>query len=258
MNQYEELGFIGRGAYGQCFLARNVVTQKKYVMKKISLQKGYSAEKLITESLVLKTLTGHPNICSYVDSFVHGKELCIIMDHYAGGDLQKKIDDKRRSRATFSLDTILDFLLQLCIGLKHIHAQNILHRDIKPSNIFITKGDNGFICAHIGDFGIAKVLKEESFAMTGIGTPYYLSPEKITKTPYGPKSDMWSLGCLLYEMCTLKVPFRGADHNSLYCKIIEKPTPLLPRKYGKYLQTILNGLLHKDPKRRPSAARILR
>lgn len=257
MRDYEELSYIGKGAYGQCWLVRHLKTKRQYVVKKIELRRGKSVASVKNESEVLRAVCTkrHPNICQYVHSFLHRKQLCIVMKYYEGGDLQTLINDRRRRGQPFPPDTVLDFLLQLCLGLKHIHGQKILHRDIKPSNIFVTK-DN---VLKIGDFGISKIMKSEnSFAMTGIGTPYYLSPEKINGTPYGPKSDMWSLGCLIYEMCTLKVPFRGSSMASLARHIVNDPTPQLPKKYGKFLQMVVNGLLTKEQARRPSAGRILR
>jgi NIMA (never in mitosis gene a)-related kinase len=93
------------------------------------------------------------------------------------------------------------WLIQLLFGIKALHSKNILHRDLKSANIFLTKSYS----LKIGDFGISKVL-ERSSAITCIGTPLYLSPEVCNNQPYGLSSDMWALGCIVYEMCALRVP----------------------------------------------------
>jgi len=101
---------------------------------------------------------------------------------------------------------ILNWFTQICLAIKHCHDRKILHRDLKAQNIFLTEND----IVKLGDFGIAKVLKNTvEHAVTIVGTPYYLSPEIIQNTPYSFKSDIWSLGVLLYEMCALKPPFNG-------------------------------------------------
>lgn len=98
----------------------------------------------------------------------------------------------------------MHWFIQICLGLNYIHSKRILHRDLKASNIFVT----GANCLKIGDFGIAKVLGNTlEAAFTVVGTPYYMSPELCLSKPYTLKSDIWSLGCLLYEMAALKVTY---------------------------------------------------
>ena len=96
----------------------------------------------------------------------------------------------------------------MCLGLAYIHKKKILHRDIKSMNMFLSKGEN----IRIGDLGVAKVLQENvNFARTMVGTPYYLSPEMCEEKPYNDKSDIWALGCVLYELCTFKHPFEAKN-----------------------------------------------
>ena len=106
----------------------------------------------------------------------------------------------------FSEDQILNWFTQICVALKHVHDRKILHRDIKSQNIFMTK--SGLV--KLGDFGIARVLSSTAeMAATVVGTPYYLSPEIVQSNTYGFKTDIWSIGVLLYEMCALRPPFNG-------------------------------------------------
>lgn len=102
------------------------------------------------------------------------------------------------------------------MGLEHIHKNKILHRDIKTLNIFLNKNET----VKIGDLGVAKALNTNDFARTMVGTPFYLSPELCEEKPYNEKSDIWALGCLLYELCTFKHPFEATNQASLILKII--------------------------------------
>lgn len=113
--------------------------------------------------------------------------------------------------------------------MKHCHDRKVLHRDLKSGNIFLTS--NGIV--KLGDFGIAKVLSNTvEKAVTIVGTPYYLSPEIINNKPYSFKSDLWSLGVLLYEMCALKPPFNGANIHMLAMQIVRGQYQALPTHYS--------------------------
>jgi NIMA (never in mitosis gene a)-related kinase 1/4/5 len=126
------------------------------------------------------------------------------MDFADGGDLQKQISKRKDSLNYFKEEQIIDWFTQICLGMKHVHDRKIIHRDIKAQNVFLTK--EGAI--KLGDFGIARILHNTvDVTKSVVGTPYYLSPEIIDGLPYSFKSDVWSLGVLLYEMCALKPPF---------------------------------------------------
>lgn len=132
------------------------------------------------------------------------------MDYAEKGDLSKKIKEAKINGETFDHQQIFDWFCQLSLALKHIHAKKVLHRDLKCQNIFLTKDNK----VKLGDFGISKVLEStHDFAKTSLGTPYYLSPEVCMGQRYDYKSDTWMLGCILYEMCTLRRPFEGESLN---------------------------------------------
>lgn len=149
---------------------------------------------------------------------------------------------------------ILEWFTQLCFALKYIHGQNILHRDLKTQNIFLGKDD----VIKLGDFGIARMLNSTlDHAQTTVGTPYYLSPEICQKKPYNHKSDMWSLGCVLYELVTLKHAFNANNFSSLVIKILQGQYPPVPRHYGPLLEDLVSVLLQTNPDDRPSAKQLL-
>jgi NIMA (never in mitosis gene a)-related kinase len=175
------------------------------------------------------------------------------MEYCEAGDLYNFIN-KQRGRL-LPERTILFFFNQICQAIQYIHNKNILHRDIKSQNIFLAKEN----VLKIGDFGIAKILHgTHDYARTCIGTPYYLSPEVWENKPYDAKSDLWSLGCVLYEMATLKHAFEAGCMKNLMLKILRGSYPPISPKYSYDLRNLVAALLRKKPRERPSLASILR
>ena len=174
------------------------------------------------------------------------------MDYADGGDLSMKI--KEQNGKFFQENKILDWFTQICLAIKHIHDRKILHRDIKSQNIFLMK--NGQI--KLGDFGIAKCLNQTiDKAKTYVGTPYYLSPKIINSHPYDFKSDIWSLGVLLYEICALKMPFDASNLPQLYIKIINCNYPPLNNNYSDELKKLVKAMLNETSLKRPNIGDIL-
>lgn len=254
MNDYQVSKVIGEGAYGRAILCTHKATKTQVVIKEIALnnlscQEQREAKK---ETKVL-SLLHHPNIISYRGSFMQNNKLHIVMDYADGGDLFEQIQKAKMTH--FSEDKVLDWFVQICLALKHIHDRKILHRDIKCQNIFLMK--NGVI--KMGDFGIAKVLDHTTqLSKTAIGTPYYLSPEICQGKAYNAKSDVWSLGCVLYELCTLQHAFDSNCMNGLIMKILRSKHAPIPYFYSANLRNLVDSLLQKAPNKRPSINGILR
>ncbi|XP_075864528.1 serine/threonine-protein kinase Nek4 isoform X6 [Microcebus murinus] len=140
-------------------------------------------------------------------------------------------------------------------GRQYLHEKHILHRDLKTQNVFLTRTN----IIKVGDLGIARVLENHcDMASTLIGTPYYMSPELFSNKPYNYKSDVWALGCCVYEMATLKHAFNAKDMNSLVYRIIEGKLPPMPRDYSPELAELIRTMLSKRPEERPSVRSILR
>ena len=152
-----------------------------------------------------------------------------------------------------SEDIVLEWSAQLASALKFIHSLSILHRDLKTKNIFITKG-----VAKLGDFGIAKVLDgTHDSSNTFAGTPFYMSPEALHREQYADKADVWSLGCIMYEMCTLKQAFVGATLMVVMCAILDGPLPTLPERFSNELQMLVAAMLARKPDERITAGEVL-
>jgi NIMA (never in mitosis gene a)-related kinase len=154
----------------------------------------------------------------------------------------------------FPEEQILDWFTQICLALRYVHDSKILHRDLKCQNIFITKGN----IIKLGDFGIACILSNTlENAKTMAGTPFNLSPEIIDGKEYSYKSDIWSLGIVLYEICALQPPFMANGFTLLAVKIMKGQFAPIPKHYSKDLQNLISMLLRIDPLQRPSIAEIL-
>ncbi|XP_034968114.2 serine/threonine-protein kinase Nek1 isoform X1 [Zootoca vivipara] len=253
MDKYIKVQKIGEGSFGKAILVKAKENGKQYVIKEINISKMSNKEREESrrEVAVLANMK-HPNIVLYRESFEEGGCLYIVMDYCEGGDLFKKINTQKG--VLFSEDQIMDWFVQICLALKHVHDRKILHRDIKSQNIFLTK--DGTI--QLGDFGIARVLNSTvELARTCIGTPYYLSPEICENKPYNNKSDIWALGCVLYEMCTLKHAFEAGNMKNLVLKIISGSFPPVSVHYSHDLRGLISQLFKRNPRDRPSVNSIL-
>ncbi|KAJ8377142.1 hypothetical protein SKAU_G00077220 [Synaphobranchus kaupii] len=253
MDKYSRINKIGEGSFGKAILVKSKEDGKQYVIKEIGISRMSNKEREESrkEVAVLGNMS-HPNIVQYRESFEESGCLYIVMDYCEGGDLFRRINTQKG--VLFPEDQILDWFVQICLALKHVHDRKILHRDIKSQNIFLTKDGT----VQLGDFGIARVLNSTvELARTCIGTPYYLSPEICENKPYNNKSDIWALGCVLYEMCTLKHAFEAGNMKNLVLKIIRGSYPPVPQQYTLELRNLLGLLFKRSPRERPSVSTIL-
>ena len=255
---YKVLQQLGEGSFGKAFLCEKESDGSLCVIKQILIEGMNEKEKadVLNESNILAKLD-HPNIIKFYDVFESKKPkhmINIVTEYADGGDLSEKIKERKNKNGNFTESEILDYFTQICLAIRHIHEKKIIHRDLKSGNIFLMK--NGFV--KLGDFGIAKNFQRTiDKAKTMVGTPYYLSPEMIESKPYDSKSDIWSLGVLLYEMMTFKMPFNANSLASLIIKITRGnyiPPPVI---YTKDLRELVSKCLTLDPKNRPTIKEIL-
>ena len=155
------------------------------------------------------------------------------MEYADGGDLLHKINKCKQMRSSIPEKECWNYFVQAVRGLQTLHELKIVHRDIKCANLFLTKDGK----LKLGDLNVSKVA--QGMLQTQTGTPYYASPEVWQDRPYDQKSDIWSLGCVLYEMVALQPPFRGHDMQALFRRVCEGRVPLLPQAYSKELNQMV-------------------
>ncbi|KAJ1525293.1 hypothetical protein ONE63_010116 [Megalurothrips usitatus] len=257
LNDFEVLELIGSGSFGSCYKVRNRHTHEVIVWKVI----GYgslSEEKkqlLVTEVSLLRDLR-HPHIVRYFDRIVckETKQLYILIEYCPGGDLATVIKTCLRNNTHVEERFVWRVLYQLGSALQTCHSwfssTIILHRDIKPANVFLDDSGN----VKLGDFGLARKLdaSQPGCVETMVGTPFYMSPEVMKGEMYNSKSDVWSLGCLVYELCALKPPFHAQNIKDLAYKVSRGRFDRIPHYYSDSLHRVLSSLLLVNQEQRPS------
>ncbi|GAX76016.1 hypothetical protein CEUSTIGMA_g3459.t1 [Chlamydomonas eustigma] len=253
---YELQRTLGQGAHGEAILATRLEDGEQVVVKQIRLSD--MEERAMQEALLevrLLSQFDHVNIVHYYECVLEDSCLNIVMEFAGLGDLSEVIQKRAAEKKPFTEDEIMFWFVQIVLGLFHVHSKNILHRDLKSQNIFIAEGN----ILKLGDFGISRVLNSDSeLARTVIGTPYYLSPEICEDRPYNRKSDVWALGCVLYELVTLKKAFDGHCLPALIVCILKGKYPPVPTRYSTPLRNLVDSMLKQNPKDRPSVDAILR
>ena len=240
---------IGKGSFGSVYLVKRKADNKLYALKTVFLEKLNQKEKenSVNEVRLLASVS-HPNVIGYKEAFLDDKNnsLNIIMEYADDGDLQTKISKKRKEQKTFNEKLIWLYSIQMIEGLKALHDKKIMHRDLKSANIFLSSNKNQ---CKLGDMNESKIIKEK-FLTTQTGTPYYASPEVWKDEPYSYKSDLWSIGCVIYEMCALRPPFNGKDLDELFENVCKGKIKRISSIYSDELWKMILMLLQNDVEKR--------
>jgi len=254
VNGFQLLKFLGKGTFGAVYEARREADGRTYAIKKVDTRRMTTKERAeaVNEIRVLASVAGD-HVITFYEAFVENEVLYIVTELASNGDLLGFLKNKRRA-GHLPEATVWSFFIQMCLGVKTMHANNILHRDLKAANVFLCS--NTFV--KLGDLGVAKVLKhDQALASTQVGTPYYVAPEVWRNKAYNSKCDMWSLGCLLYELCTFRPPFEAESMEGLARKVMKGRYEQIPSFYSQALRTTLAKLLVVEPNYRSSVQEIL-
>ena len=239
---------LGQGSFGVVYEVHRKACGRRFVVKQCHIGRMSRAEQeeAITEVHLLASLK-HEYIVQYHDSFIGAGQLNIVMEHCPGGDLASKLAELRKRGQRLPEASVWRYLLQVASALRFVHKEKILHRDLKSQNVFL--GANGDV--RLGDFGVSKLLESTSdLARTKVGTPYFMSPELCESRPYSSKSDVWALGCLLYEMVALRPPFEADNIASLVLRIIRGRYDPVCRTYSPDVAWVVNRCRECPPRSR--------
>ncbi|XP_008823952.1 serine/threonine-protein kinase 36 isoform X2 [Nannospalax galili] len=244
MEKYHVLEMIGEGSFGRVYKGR-----KKYSAQVVALKfipkLGRSEKELRNLQREIEIMRGlwHPNIVHMLDSFETDKEVVVVTD-YAEGELFQILEDDGK----LPEDQVQTIAAQLVSALYYLHSHRILHRDMKPQNILLAKGGGIKLC----DFGFARAMSTNTMVLTSIkGTPLYMSPELVEERPYDHTADLWSVGCILYELAVGTPPFYTTSIFQLVSLILKDPVRW-PSTISPCFKNFLQGLLTKDPRQRLS------
>ncbi|XP_025950899.2 serine/threonine-protein kinase 36 isoform X1 [Dromaius novaehollandiae] len=249
MEKYHVLEMIGEGSFGRVYKGRRKYSAQVVALKFIP-KVGRSEKELKNLQREIEIMRGlhHPNIIQMLDSFETDKEVVVVTD-YAEGELFQILEDD----GSLPEDQVQTIAAQLVSALYYLHSHRILHRDMKPQNILLGKGGVIKLC----DFGFARAMSIHTMVLTSIkGTPLYMSPELVEERPYDHTADLWSVGCILYELFVGTPPFYTSSIFQLVSLIVKDPVKW-PKAISPVFKSFLQGLLMKDPRQRLSWPELL-
>ena len=247
---------LGKGSFSSVCIVKRKLDNKTYAMKRVKISQLSETDKegSLNEIRILASLE-HPNIIGYKEAFydMASQTLNIVMEFADDGDLFSKIKYNKANGLMFTENIIWDYLIQILYGLKHLHDNKIMHRDLKSANLFLMKDNT----VKIGDLNVSKIIRG-GMAYTQTGTPFYASPEIWSDKPYDYKCDIWSVGCIVYEMCQLRPPFKGTSLKEL-CENVQKGKyDDIPSYYSQELSYVISKFLVVNPKRRADCDSLLK
>ena len=236
------------------YRVRRLSDNKIYALKETNVRNLSQQERqdAVNEIRLLASVQQNTAISGFHEAFIDGNRLCIVMEYAPFGDLSRALRKRQAQRKLLPEDLIWSYFIQIARGLQALHSQKILHRDVKTANVLRMSGE----IVKLGDLGVAKLMKN-NMTNTQIGTPHYMPPEVWRNRPYTFNSDVWALGCVLFEMCTFTVPFEARSMDELRFKVMKGKIPALPQVYSGDMQKMVKWLMILEPSQRPNIDAVL-
>ena len=258
---YRIIKFLGSGKFSVVYEAERQLDSKLVALKIIKIydiKDKNLVEKCLQEVNLLKRVN-HPNIIKYLDSFIFQNELYIAVEWADKGDVKRLIKKYKQEGDEIDERKVIEYTREIAAGLNHMHEQRVIHRDLKPANILITS-DGIF---KLGDLGLGRIMNTETIkTFSKVGTPLYMAPEVINNSNgYDFKCDNWSLGCVIYELITLRSPFQTSEKLSLielFKKINSGLYPKIDNNKYKVAAKISESLLKVNPEERMELDQVLK
>ena len=251
------------GSVGNIFRCTRVADGAPFALKRIPLAHlDREAEQRARFEMGLAQRLHHPSIVRCFDAFEFaGNNVCLVLTHYTRGDLHAFLQSRVGARQGFlEEEHVMRWFVDVLLALHYLHSHGIVHRDVKASNVFLDGAAQSDAPAGVvlGDFGIAHVVDAEAHEATVSGTPQYMAPELLQSgNVHSFQSDVWALGCVLYEMLCFRHPFDAKDVSSLVVKVIRGNFPPLPQRYSRDVCELVVRLLDVDPSTRPTVEEVL-
>ncbi|KAL1204758.1 Serine/threonine-protein kinase Nek7 [Cardamine amara subsp. amara] len=254
LDNYHIVEQVRRGKSASDFVILHEIEDKKYAMKRICLAKH--TEKLkqtACQELTLLSNLKNPYVVQYEDSWIDkDNNACIFTAYCEGGNMANAI--KKARGKLFPEERIFKWLAQLLLAVNYLHSNRVVHMDLTCSNIFLPRDDH----IQLGNYGLAKLINPEKPVSLVSGIPNSMCPEILEDQPYGYKSDIWSLGCCMYEITAQQPAFKAPDMAGLINKINRSLMSPLPIVYSSTLKQMIKLMLRKKPEYRPTACELLR
>lgn len=272
--RYEKVRMLGRGGFGEVFLVRRHRDGAHFAMKELSTERLSAVEQLrVLEELRLHRAFDCPCVVRYYTSWMQDDAAFLLLEFVENGSLSNQVSKCLEAHTELADALIVDWAGQIIVGLLYLHRKEVVHRDLKLDNVL---GPTDLSRVKLADFGISKRLSG-ALAKSLIGTPEIMAPERCIDSAeaefegYGPESDLWSLGVVLYELATLRPPFAadtsphgeamsaGQQREKLFCRIrSEEPAPLPFSRAAVLHKVVTGGLLRKRPQDRPGVSDLVR
>ncbi|KAK3108060.1 hypothetical protein FSP39_000448 [Pinctada imbricata] len=266
IGDYSVFELLGTGAFGsvykvkkrtagQSFLAMKEVNIESAAFGRNSQERDSSVGEIMNEISIIREQMKHPNVVRYYKTFVENQKLYIVMELIEGAPLGEHFNSLKEKKERFPEDRIWNIFMQMILALRYLHKEKgILHRDLTPNNIMLGEDDK----VTITDFGLAKQKRSDCSKMTSVvGTMLYWCPEIVQNLAYGEKADIWALGCILYQMCTLKPPFFSDNMLALVTKIANADYDPIPKGlYSDRLVQAVKSCICKCADARPDTVQL--